>query len=205
MLIILQMRLYVLYNRSKKILFIIVLGFIIQVVTMLVCMIRLTILDVDGFNQIGTITTYRTSETTDIFVSYSVTTFYEFLLFSLALWAAIQCRGRPSVANRTGARGVRAILLKGNVIYFLISLLYMIAYWVIPLTLPSEYLYILPCFGLAMYTILGCHIILHIRSAASQFSSSTNASQPDSRGSHYNFIVLHDPTHSSIYDDTCNI
>ena len=39
------MRLYVLYNRSRKVLFILVLGFIMEVVAIFVTMIRISIFD----------------------------------------------------------------------------------------------------------------------------------------------------------------
>ncbi|KAL4068088.1 hypothetical protein J3A83DRAFT_3811153 [Scleroderma citrinum] len=107
-----------------------------EVVIVIVAMIRHNIFEVNDFNLIGPVTTYPTTDTTNIFISYSITTFYEFLLFSLALWAVIQCHGCPSFANWTRAHSLRAILIEGNLTYFLVSLLYTISYWVISLTLP---------------------------------------------------------------------
>ena len=44
---------------------------------------------------------------------------YELLLFSLALWAGIRLSRCPFPENRIGARRLTAILIQGNVTYFL--------------------------------------------------------------------------------------
>jgi len=55
-----------------------------------------------------------------IYIMFSAGITYEFLLFSLALWAGIRCsRGSP-LAARNGAQRLRVILIEGNVIYFLV-------------------------------------------------------------------------------------
>jgi len=43
--VMLQMRLYALYNRSRKLLFVVVLGFVIEIVIALVTVIRISIFD----------------------------------------------------------------------------------------------------------------------------------------------------------------
>ncbi|KAL4076984.1 hypothetical protein V8B97DRAFT_1361999 [Scleroderma yunnanense] len=69
--VILQMRLYALYNRSKRVLSVMITGFIIEVAAMLVTMIRLTIFEVNGiFNQSGTVSDSPAAETTDIYTSH---------------------------------------------------------------------------------------------------------------------------------------
>ena len=52
-------------------------------------------------------------------IGFSVSFAYDLLLFSLALWAAIQCLRRSSPATWSGARHLRVILIEGNVMYFL--------------------------------------------------------------------------------------
>ena len=57
------------------------------------------------------------AEHIDIYIGFSVGMTYDFLLFSLALWAAIQCSKQCSPTTRNGAQHIR-ILLEGNMIYF---------------------------------------------------------------------------------------
>ena len=44
---------------------------------------------------------------------------YELLLFSIALWAGIQCSRCPFPEIWIGTRRLRGILIEGNVMYFL--------------------------------------------------------------------------------------
>ncbi|KAL4070915.1 hypothetical protein J3A83DRAFT_3312219 [Scleroderma citrinum] len=82
--IILQIRLYALYDRSKKVLFIMVLGFIIEVATTLVTMIRMSILEVSyTFNQTVAFSGFLPTAAINIYVNYSVMFLYECLLFLL--------------------------------------------------------------------------------------------------------------------------
>ncbi|KAL4076531.1 hypothetical protein V8B97DRAFT_1915453 [Scleroderma yunnanense] len=115
------MRVYILHDRSRRILFIVVLGFIIEVAVSLVTMIRVSIFQANNaVNQTATIpAAFPASETIDIYVNNAVSLFYEFLLFSLALWATVRCSRCPLAANQTGARNLRVVLIEGNVMYFL--------------------------------------------------------------------------------------
>ncbi|KAL4068058.1 hypothetical protein J3A83DRAFT_3803818 [Scleroderma citrinum] len=195
------MRLYALYNRSKRVLSVMITGFIIEVAAMLVTMIRLTIFEVNGiFNQSGTVSDSPAAETTDIYVSYSVSLVYELLLFSLALWAAIQSSSRrPTTANRIGARGLRLTVIEGNVMYFLVILLFLLAYLIASLASPVEYITITTNFGFAMYIITGTRVIVQIRSVAA--TSSINVSQSQTRGQDYgqdySRLVFRVPTNST--------
>ncbi|KAL4076522.1 hypothetical protein V8B97DRAFT_1941550 [Scleroderma yunnanense] len=136
--IILQMRLYVLYHRSKRVLFIVILGFIIEVTVSLVTMIRLSIFQANNtVNQaVEIVTAFPASETIGIYVNYMALLLYEFLLFSLALVAAIQCSKHSSATNQVGTRDLRVILIEGNVMYFLGTLLHMVSYLIVSLTFP---------------------------------------------------------------------
>ena len=60
-----------------------------------------------------------TDEDMDIYTMFSTSLTYDLLLFSLALWAAIQCSRCSSLATWNGAQRLRVILIEGNVIYFL--------------------------------------------------------------------------------------
>ncbi|KAL4076990.1 hypothetical protein V8B97DRAFT_1915174 [Scleroderma yunnanense] len=185
--IILQIRLYALYNRSKRILFVVVLGFVIEVVILVVSTIRLTIFTVN--NGVNGITDYSVAEAINGYIAYSVSLFYELLLFSLAL--------RPRARNWIEARGLRSILIEGNVMYFLVILLFLVAYLTVSLAFPAEDLSLIINIGFSLYIITGCQIILHIRGAASQLSSSPDAFQAHSRGKNYSDMVFHVPTDSS--------
>ncbi|KAL4076599.1 hypothetical protein V8B97DRAFT_2083277 [Scleroderma yunnanense] len=204
------MRVYILHNRSRRVLFIVVLGFIIEVAVSLVTMIRVSIFQANNaVNQTATVlATFPASETIDIYVNAAALLLYEFLLFSLALWAAVQCSRRSLAENQIGARNLRIILIEGNVMYFLVTFLQMLTYLVVSITLPYQTLYVTTNVACALLAILGCQIILHIRSAASQpftGTCSTNTSQHDSRGQDYSFVVFHHAIHSSTYDDTAYV
>ena len=54
----------------------------------------------------------------DIYIILSASFTYDLLLFSFALQAAIQCFRCPSPETWNGARCLRVILIKGNVMYF---------------------------------------------------------------------------------------
>ncbi|KAL4079443.1 hypothetical protein J3A83DRAFT_1098554 [Scleroderma citrinum] len=197
--VILQMRLYVLYNRSKKVIFVVVLGFVIEVASTLVTMIRISIFEANNlFNQKVSFTGFPATEAINIYINYAGVFLYECLLFFFALWAGIQCSRCPSVTRGIGAR-LRVILIQGNVVYFLVTLLYLLGWLIVSLVVPSEYALLLPSFGLSLSTIIGCQIILHIRSAASQLSTSPSTSQHNSTGQTYSLVVFHDPAHSLIY------
>ncbi|KAL4076996.1 hypothetical protein V8B97DRAFT_1364547 [Scleroderma yunnanense] len=104
---------------------------------------------------------------------YGVILLYEFLLFSFALWACIQCSRHPFAINRIGVRSLRVVLIQGNVMYFLVILLYMLASVILTFIIPARQFYVAPYFGVALLTIIGSEIILHIRSAA--WKSSTDS------------------------------
>ena len=68
-----------------------------------------------------------------IYIIFTASFTYELLLFSLALWAAIQCFRCSSPATRHGARHLRVILIEGNVIYFLAWVLSLVSEpWLTP-------------------------------------------------------------------------
>lgn len=133
--IILQIQLYVLYSHSKRVLCIVTLGFIIEIAATLVTTIRLSISEVNHLLSLtDNVTTLPASYTIDIYVGYSATLLYEFLLFSFALWAAIQCSWRRS--NQIGARHLRVILIEGSVMYFLVMFLFLLVCVTVSLASP---------------------------------------------------------------------
>ncbi|KIM55844.1 hypothetical protein SCLCIDRAFT_281460 [Scleroderma citrinum Foug A] len=199
------MRLYALYNRSRRFLFVVVSGFFIEYVVALVAMIQTSIFDVHNvFISTANVAAFPTTEKIYIYLGYSVMVAYELLLFSLALWAGIQRSSCPFPENRIGTRRLRDILVKGNVMYFLgIWLCLILVFLTVSLTAFAQYLGVTTNLAFSLLCIAGCRIILDIRSAVSPSCTSANISQHDSRGRNYSLVVFHDrTTHDSIYDDT---
>lgn len=180
--IILQMRLYALYNRSRRVLFVVVLGFVIEIAVSSGTLIRITIFIVNNvLSPTANVASFPTSEEIDIYLSYSAMGVYELLLFSFALWASIQCLRSPSPANRIGTRSLRVVLIQGNVMYFLAIWLYLVVFVTVIIAAPAQYLDIATNLACSLFAITGCQMILHIRSAASLSCTSTIVSQYDSR------------------------
>ncbi|KIM65326.1 hypothetical protein SCLCIDRAFT_22832 [Scleroderma citrinum Foug A] len=162
-----------------------------EVVAIFVTMIRISIFDANNQpSQATYVTAFPTA--VDIYVSFLGASFYELLLFSFALRAAIQCS--RCYYPQIRARRLRVILIEGNLIYFLALMLYVIVFLTVALTSPARYLIITTSLAGSMLSIMGCHIILHIRSAVSQSSTGTNEQS-------YSLAVFHDRT---TYDDTAS-
>ncbi|KIK27392.1 hypothetical protein PISMIDRAFT_183767 [Pisolithus microcarpus 441] len=99
--VILGLRLYALYNGSRRVLLVIGIGFIAEFITMIVA---------------------YPSAARKAYVNYGAIVVYETILFSLALSAAVRRyreKPGPSPANRSGAKRLTDILIEGNVVYFL--------------------------------------------------------------------------------------
>ncbi|KIM55847.1 hypothetical protein SCLCIDRAFT_280149 [Scleroderma citrinum Foug A] len=202
--IVLQMRLYVLYNRSNRLLFVMVSGFVIEFAVALVTAVQSSIFDVNIVSiPTASVTAFPTTEEIYIYIGYSAMVAYELLLFSLALWAGIRLSRCPFPENRIGARRLTAILIQGNVTYFLAIWLCLLVYLAVSLTASAQYLGVTTNLVFSLLCIAGCRIILDIRSAVSPLCTSATISQHDSRARNYSLVVFRDSTtHDSIYDDT---
>lgn len=77
----------------------------------------------------ASVTAFPTTEEIYIYIGYSAMVAYELLLFSLALWAGIRLSRCPFPENRIGARRLTAILIQGNVTYFLAWVSPPLVYW----------------------------------------------------------------------------
>ncbi|KIJ66090.1 hypothetical protein HYDPIDRAFT_110240 [Hydnomerulius pinastri MD-312] len=175
---ILQMRLYVLYKHSKKLLVFMGLAYITQIV------VQSTILTLAN---IGTQTVNEplpgiyicaSTRIPPIFYSfwYAPITF-ECILCLLALWVGIK-RSREEfhlVPIGAGTRLVDVLIL-GNVLYFVGILLACIANAAIWQSLGSDWLEVAEAFPQAVEVIAGCRLILHIRSAAARRSDDSQTS-----------------------------
>ncbi|KAI6005496.1 hypothetical protein EDD15DRAFT_2358638 [Pisolithus albus] len=125
-----------------------------------------------------------------IYINYSAMIACEWLLFMLAVVAAVrrhQAKLGPVPASWDGVRRLGDIIIQGNVLYFPVCvpsnfisgevmiknedcrvLIYCIVYLVVSLTLPVEWLLGIFGLGVSIAIINGCHLILHVRSAVSQ-------------------------------------
>ncbi|KAI5986176.1 hypothetical protein EDD15DRAFT_2200243 [Pisolithus albus] len=116
--VILGLRLYALYNGSRRVLLAIGIGFIAEFVVMIA---------------------------RKVYVNYGTIVVYEIILFSLAVSAAVRRyreKPGPSPVNRRGAKRLADILIEGNVVYFLANTLYAVFYFVHPSYEPVlEYLH----------------------------------------------------------------
>ncbi|KAI6128767.1 hypothetical protein EV401DRAFT_838952 [Pisolithus croceorrhizus] len=150
--VILGLRLYALYNGSKRVLLVVGLGFIAEFVIMVVCITLLSLPSDRHLLDVGSNISAYPSAARKIYVNYGAIVVYEIILFSLALSAAIR-RYReepgPPLANWSGAKRLRDILIEGNVVYFLGT--------------------------------IGCCVILHIRSAAPHFFTSLDYADDEAR------------------------
>ncbi|KAI6030609.1 hypothetical protein F5J12DRAFT_801691 [Pisolithus orientalis] len=172
--VILGLRLYALYNGSKKVLLMISLGFIAESIVMIVCVTLVSISAAQGLPVLGTKISALPTAARKVYINYGAMAVYESILFSLALSAAVHRyrEKRGLRLARSEAKRLRNILIEGNVMYFFASTLYAIFYFVVSLTLPSEWLLgVLPV-GLAITSTIGCRLILHIRSTAPHSSAS---------------------------------
>ncbi|KAI6162510.1 hypothetical protein EDD17DRAFT_551008 [Pisolithus thermaeus] len=166
--IILQLRLYAVHHGSKKIVFIGVLGFIVEIIITITCMVEITKFEVSKLLDLTNhIMSYPTAAT-DIYINYAAITSYECLLFVLAVFAAIRYHREervPHPVNLNKLKDLRAILISGNIVYFFGTLLYVIAYSAVSLTLPTQWLIAAPRLGPAVTAVFACHLVLHIRSS----------------------------------------
>lgn len=195
--IILQMRLYALYHGSKKILLAGLLGFVAEIVVTIICMVQITNFEVSKvINVTNHIMAYPTVAT-NIYINYAAVAAYECLLFALAVYAAIRRykeEHAPLPVNLNKMKDLRTILIGGNVVYFLGTLLYFIAYVVVSLLLPTQWIVAVPRLGSAITAVFGCHLVLHIRS-----SRAFAGDDSEERESH-TLVVLRSPRTGTMID-----
>ncbi|KAI6044741.1 hypothetical protein EDC04DRAFT_258202 [Pisolithus marmoratus] len=182
---ILGLRLYALYNGSRRVLLVMGLGFVAECIIMIVCVSLLSVSSGQGLLVLGSKISALPAAARKIYVNYGAIGIYEIILFSLALSAAVR-RYREKFAPRpanwsSGAKRLRDILIEGNVVYFLANMVYAIFYFVVSLTLPSEWLFGVISVGFAMTSTIGCRLILHIRSAAAHPSTSSDYTDDEAR------------------------
>ncbi|KIJ58659.1 hypothetical protein HYDPIDRAFT_119340 [Hydnomerulius pinastri MD-312] len=166
--VILQMRLYVLYRNSKKILFLTGGAYIAEIVTMSMI---LGISDVDAYfvnEPAPGIFICADLNAPKIFYSiWLAPVIFESILCLLAIRIGIQrSKDHFRPALMSGTRLVNVVVM-GNVMNFVGILLTCIVGAAISLNLGSEWLEVPVGFALAAEVITGCRLILHTRGAVS--------------------------------------
>lgn len=182
--VILGLRLYALYNGSRRVLLAIGIGFIAECVVMIVCVSLLSLPSDRELLDVGSNISASPSAARKVYVNYGTIVVYEIILFSLAVSAAVRRyreKPGPSPVNRSGAKRLADILIEGNIVYFLANTLYAVFYFVVSLTLPSEWLFGILTVGFALTSTIGCRLILHIRSAAPHSSTSADCTDDEAR------------------------
>ncbi|KAI6030663.1 hypothetical protein F5J12DRAFT_302759 [Pisolithus orientalis] len=171
--IVLQLRLYALYSGSRRVLFLMVPGFVVETIVMIVC-ITLVTMSIDNAQLDLSVTVSASSNIAlKIYIHQVAMMGYECLLFSAALSAALR-RYRegldPLSSNWNQLTRLTDILIEGNVISFLISSVYSVINVVLLLTLKVEWVFGTLNIGFSLGVTIGCHLILQIRRAASPTS-----------------------------------
>ncbi|KIM57083.1 hypothetical protein SCLCIDRAFT_1143860 [Scleroderma citrinum Foug A] len=166
---ILQMRLYALYDCSRKVMSIMGLAFVLEILAMSTILLR-TNLTTGASNEPLPGVKFCTNE--DMSRSFCVfwlpVLCFECLLCSLAVWAGIQ-RSKDGMSPMVVSNKVCLldILIRGNVGYFLAIFLAGVVNAVMWATLPGEWIEVPEGFPHAVTVIAGCRLILHVRNAAS--------------------------------------
>ncbi|KIJ62709.1 hypothetical protein HYDPIDRAFT_41839 [Hydnomerulius pinastri MD-312] len=173
---ILQMRLYALYNYSKKLLFLVGGAYVAEIVAMSVILGIANAADT-GVNEPAPgiyICSVATISAPRVFYSFWLPpVIFESILCLLAIRIGIQRskeQFRPALISGTRLLNV---VIKGNVVYFvgiLVACVVNAAMWQ---NLGFLWLEVPEGFPQAMEVIAGCRLILHIRSAASSDPNTT--------------------------------
>ncbi|KIJ59361.1 hypothetical protein HYDPIDRAFT_118570 [Hydnomerulius pinastri MD-312] len=165
--LILQMRLYVLYNNSKKILYLTGGAYIAEIVAMSTIVVIANV-STDAVNEPAPGLFICTNlNTPKIFYSFWLAPLvFELILCLLAIRIGIQrSKDHLGPALISGTRLVNVIVM-GNVMYFVGVLLSCIVGAAMLKNLSSQWLEVPGGFALAVEVIAGCRLILHIRGAA---------------------------------------
>ncbi|KAI6005377.1 hypothetical protein EDC04DRAFT_2784187 [Pisolithus marmoratus] len=165
---ILQLRLHALYGGSRKILLLTGIGFVMEIITMIVCVALVTI-SVDGARpNLGIKFSAIPNLALKVYIHHASMMAYECLLFSVAFYAALRrYREEFGPLNWNGVTRLTDVLIEGNVVYFLITMAYAVFSIGLILTLRIEWVLGLLNVGFSLAVTIGCHLILQIRRAVS--------------------------------------
>lgn len=173
--IILQLRLYALYNRSRKVLIFMGSAFLVEILAMTTILIIANLTSGTSSEPIPGVKICTNEDTSNSFYVFWLPILcFEFLLCSLAVRAGIQ-RSRDDIgfiplSNRVFLLDV---LVKGNVGYFLVIFFVGVVNAVMWGALSPEWVEVPEGFPHGVAVIAGCRLILHIRNAATPPSEDT--------------------------------
>ncbi|KAL4070058.1 hypothetical protein V8B97DRAFT_585220 [Scleroderma yunnanense] len=180
------MRLYALYDHSRKVMLVMGIAFMVEVLAM-ATILMLSNVSSGTSNEPLPGVKFCTNENmpNSFYIFWLPVLCYEWLLCSLAIWAGIQ-RSRDELRLMAISNKVRLldVLIKGNVMYFLVISFVCVVNAVMWATLPvcilawflhqtdvgksqEEWIEVPEGFPHATAVISGCRLILHIRNAAS--------------------------------------
>ncbi|KIJ60035.1 hypothetical protein HYDPIDRAFT_32614 [Hydnomerulius pinastri MD-312] len=171
---ILQMRLYALYNHSRKLLYLMGGAYIVEIATMSTILVIANVIANTVNEPASGIFICDDLNTPKIFYSFWLAPLvFESILCLLAIWIGIQrSKEHFRPASIRGTRLVNVVIM-GNVGYFVGILLACIVNAAMWQNLSSQWMEVPEGFFQAIEIIAGCRLILHTRSAATRDPNAT--------------------------------
>ncbi|KAI6041417.1 hypothetical protein EDC04DRAFT_3139754 [Pisolithus marmoratus] len=164
---ILQLRLYVLYDRSRRLLLFMGSAFVVEILAMAAILITANLTSGSTNEPVpGLKFCTNTGVSSSFYVFWLPTLGFECILCSLAVWAGVR-------RSRNNKIRLLDVLIKGNVGYFLIIFLVSVMTAVMWGTLSEEWIEVPEGFPHAGTVIAGCRLILHLRDATTPVREDT--------------------------------
>ncbi|KAF9221499.1 hypothetical protein BS17DRAFT_249080 [Gyrodon lividus] len=186
--LILQMRLYALYNKSRKLVMFTGALYIAEIIAMSGILLKANLVVHTSNQPLPGIYICSATDTPRVFYSFWIPPLvYEAVLCSLAIWIGVKRSReyiRPVHVQGHGMRLVDVVVM-GNVLYFfglLLSFATSAAMWQ---ALGPEWIEVPEGFPQASEIIAGCRLILHIRNAGSPIDNTTKTSTSTQVVVHY--------------------
>lgn len=164
---ILQLRLYVLYDRSRRVLLFMGFVYVAEILAMAVILVTANLTSGSTNEPIpGLKLCTNTGLSNSFYIFWLPVLSFECILCSLAVWAGVR-RSRNDTSPISVSNKIRLldVLIKGNVGYFLVIFLVSVVTAVMWGTLSEEWIEVPEGFPHAGTVIAGCRLILHIRDA----------------------------------------
>ncbi|KIK26695.1 hypothetical protein PISMIDRAFT_8737 [Pisolithus microcarpus 441] len=172
---ILQLRLYVLYDRSRRVLLFMGFVYVAEILAMAVILVTANLTSGSTNEPIpGLKLCTNTGLSNSFYIFWLPVLSFECILCSLAVWAGVR-RSRNDTSPISVSNKIRLldVLIKGNVGYFLVIFLVSVVTAVMWGTLSEEWIEVPEGFPHAGTVIAGCRLILHIRDATTPVPEDT--------------------------------
>lgn len=173
--IILQLRLYVLYDRSRRVSLLVGSAFVAEILAVSAILVTANLTSGTTIELIpGLKFCTNTGVSNGFYVFWLPILSFECILCALAAWAGVR-RSRNSANPTSVTNKIRLldVLIKGNVVYFITIFLVSVVNAVMWGTLSEEWIEVPEGFPHAGTVIAGCQLILHIRDAATPVAEDT--------------------------------